>query len=211
MNNNDTSFYDALNEVLATSRYDRLTGRRIDLRERASQWLSDTLNRFFSRIDWEVTLPTFIYNLDAISLAFIAIGVTLAVVAAIVIFRTYMGKRRAQQHDLSDIFEELIRKDYSVAELISLSDQADSKRLAIRYRYIAALLSLNEKQVIEIKPSATNALILRQVKTAAPTLLPAFECTADVFQRAWFGYKDIGDDRYQNFTQSVDTLVMHHG
>ena len=208
---NDTRFYDAMQEVLATRRYDWLTGRRINLQERIREWLNETLVNFFANLNLEINPPTFSYNLDAISLAFIAIGVILTVVAAIVIYRTYRGRRRTQHHDLSDIFEELSRKNYSVAELINLSDTADDRRLAIRYRYIAALLSLNERQIIEIKPSATNALILQQVKTATPALLPAFECTADVFQRAWFGYKDVGDETYQKFTHSVDTLVIHIG
>jgi len=205
---NDTDFYDALNEVLATSRYDRLTGRRISLREMVSEWFDDLLYRIFSGLNINIQPSDLGYNLDIIALVFVFIGIILVVVAGVLLYRTYKRRNRIQHHDLSDIFEELTRKNYSVAELITLSENAGDRRLAIRYRYIAALLALNEKHIIEIKPSATNALILRQVKDATPTLLAPFECTADVFHRAWFGYKSINDDVYEDFTKAVDTMVM---
>ena len=204
---NSMTFYDALNEVLATRRYDRLTGRRVDIRERFSEWFTDIMYRIFSRLNFDVNIGELDYNLDVISLAFMAVGAVLIVVAAIVLYRTFRGRNRIKHHGLSDIFEELIKKNYSVTELIVLSENADNRRLAIRYRYIAALLALNEKQIIEIKPSATNALILRQIKEMSPTLVAPFECTADIFHRAWFGYKDINDDLYKDFTNAVGILL----
>ena len=198
-----------MNEVLATSRYDRLMGRRVSLREIVLNWLSELLERIFSGLNLNIQPPDLYYDLDAIAIVFIIIGIILVTVAAILLYRTYRRRNRVKYHDLSDIFEELTRKNYTVAELIQLSENADERRLAIRYRYIAALVALNEKQIIEIKPSATNALILQQVKDTTPALLPSFECTADVFQRAWFGYKNITDDAYENFTKAVDALINY--
>jgi len=203
----NTDFYDALNQVLATSRYDRLTGRRVSLRETISEWFNDFLSRIFSGLNINIQPSDLNYNLDIIALVFVFIGIILVVVAGILLYRTYKRRNQIKHHDLSDIFEELTKKNYSVGGLISLSENADNRRLAIRYRYIAALLALNEKQIIEIKPSATNALILQQVKDTTPALLAPFECTADVFHRAWFGYKNIHDVMYDDFTSAVDALI----
>lgn len=196
-----------MNEVLATSRYDRLTGRRVDIREIIREWLQDALYRLFSRLNINIGTPEFRYNLDVISTTFVIIGIILVIVASIVLYRTFRKRKQVKYHDISDIFEELAKKNYTVSELIDLSQNADNRRLAIRYRYIAVLLSLNEKQIIEITPSATNGLILHQIKAAAPTFLPPFECTADVFHRAWFGYKNIDDGLYNNFTNAVDYII----
>lgn len=200
------SFYDARNEVLQTSRYDLLMGRRIDPRDRISEWFSDMLTRLFSNFNININLGES-YNVDIISIAFVIVGVVLLIVAGIILFRSLRKSRTIQQHDLSDIFEEMAKKNYSVSELIQLSQNAPDKRFAIRYRYIAALLALNEKQIIEIKPSATNAIILRQIQAASPALSPNFSYLADVFHRAWFGYKEVTDETYVKLTESVNILL----
>ena len=206
---NNITFYEALDEVLATSRYDRLTGRRVDLQERFNEWLEEALYNFFSNINWEAMPGQVGYNLNIIATVFMVIGAILIGVTGVILFRAYKGRRHVVSHDLSDIFEALARKEYTVAELMDLSDNAADMRVAIRYRYIAALVCLNEKQVIIIKPSATNGIIAQQVKNTAPAIFPAFEYAADVFQRAWFGYKSIDNDAYQHFTHSINTLIAY--
>ena len=203
-------FYEAMHEVLKTSRYDWLTGRRVPLRTRVMQWLDDLLGRLFSNIntDQNFAIDGASYNLSAIPIVFMVIGIILLVVAAIAVFRALRRSRMTEYYDLSDIFEELAQKNYSVTELIELSDNAQNRRLAIRYRYIAALLALNEKQIIEIKPSATNAIISRQIAESSPALAPVFERAADWFQRAWFGYKNISDIAYQDFASAIDSILL---
>jgi len=203
----NTEFYDALNEVLATSRYDLLTGRRMNLGEIIAEWFGDLLYRLFSRAEINVSSGQQGYNLNIISFSFVVIAIILVVVAGVVFFRTFRGRRKVQQYDLSDIFEELAKKNYTVQELIYLSENTDNMRLSVRYRYIAVLLAMNEKQIIEIKPSATNALIKIQIKTVAPALLPSFELTADSFHRAWFGYKEIDQATYGSFKNAVENII----
>jgi len=203
-------FYEAMHEVLQTSRYDRLMGRRSPWRTGILRRLAELLERLFSNIDFdsELTIDHVDYNLSAIPIVFMIIGIILLVVAAVVIIRAIRRSRLVDYYDLSDIFEELARNSYSVEDLIELSDSADDRRIAIRYRYIAALLALNEKQIIEIRPSATNAIILTQIRESSPTLAPVFDCAADAFQRAWFGYKNISDVAYQDFANAVDSILQ---
>jgi len=204
------TFYEAMNEVLQTSRYDWLTGRRADVRASMMEWVNDVLTDFLSNLNFNFNFePSEAeYDLSILSISFIAVGIIIAIVAGIVIYRTLRNTSKAEHHDLSDIFEELTKKNYTVTELIKLSDNADTRRLSIRYRYIAALLFLNEKNIIEIKPSATNAVILRQIKETSPTLIPQFECMAEAFHLTWFGYKDINDSAYENFTNAVNSILL---
>jgi len=203
------SFYEAMQEVLLTSRYDVLTGRRVPLRTRIMEWFFDLLDRIFSNINLDLNFmgEGVSYNLSAVPIVFMVIGAILLVVAGIAIFRALRKSRMREEYDLSDIFEELAQKNYTINELIQLSDNAENRRLAIRYRYIATLLSLNEKQIIEIRLSATNAIILKQIK--GTSLSPIFESTADAFHHAWFGYKNISDTAYENFATAVQAILQY--
>jgi len=201
------TFYEAMNEVLQTSRYDRLMGRRGNPEEAFSSWFSELMDRLFGNFSLNIQPSGFSYDLNLISTVFALAGVVILVVAAVVIFRTLRNNNKPEYYSLGDIFEELANNRYTVRQLIELSNNAAEQRLAIRYRYIAALLALNERQLIEIKPSATNAIIWRQIKSTSPALLPYFECTADAFHLAWFGYKNVNDENYRKFSHAVDILA----
>jgi len=203
------NFYEARNEILQTPRYDSLMGRRTDLGEQISVWFSEMLEQLFSNFYINIDPSRTNYNLEMISLAFVIVAVVLLIVAGVVAFRTLRNSRTTQYHDLMDIFEEVVKKNYSVSDLIQLSQNAPDRRLAIRYRYIAVLLALNEKQIIEIKPSATNATILRQIQAASPMLSLHFSYLVDVFHRAWFGSKDITDEAYKKLTESAAVLLNY--
>jgi len=202
------TFYDAMNQVLQTPPYDWLTGRRVDTVTRMMEQFLDFIDNLFSGIDFEIDTSGAGYNLGILSVIFVAVAIVLLIVTAVVLFLTFRNRRKAEHHDLSDIFEELARKNYTVTELIKLSDGSIERRLAIRYRYIATILALNEKQIIEIKPSATNAIILRQIKATAPNLTSSFEHTAHIFHLAWFGYKEIHDQAYEDFTKAVNSILV---
>jgi len=205
------TFYEAMNEVLQTSRYDWLTGRRVDIRTLIWEWIDRLLDSIFSNWDFEFPTPQLGYDFGVLSFIFMLIGGVLLVVAVVVIFRVILRRRKKEYYDLSDIFEELSKKNYSVSDLIDLSDTALDRRLAIRYRYIAALLHLNEEHIIEIKPSATNAKILAQISETQPSLFPVFKDTADTFHRGWFGYKNVDDDSYHNFATAIKSILETGG
>jgi len=200
------NFEDALNEVLQWPRYDRLTGRSTDISEIATEWIANLLDWIFDRLDFAFPDGSGI-NINTVAAIFAIVGGIVALVAGFILVRSFLRSRVPQQHDLSDIFEELARHNYTVSELIELSQRASDRRIAVRYRYIATLLALNEKQTIQIEPSATNAIIMRQVQTAAPQLATHFTMVANIFHLAWFGHKDIHDEAFQEFISAVDMLV----
>jgi hypothetical protein len=80
----------------------------------------------------------------------------------------------------------------------------------VRYKYIAVILSLNEREIIRISPAATNAIILRQIKKSAPEISAPFYEIAETFHYAWFGHKMLGGDKLGSFSAAVDKVVSSH-
>jgi len=198
------SFYEAMSEVLATSRYDFLTGRRVDIRELFWDFINRILNWLFENMDAPV--PSYTEgNPDIIATIFSVVAVLMVAVAAFVLIRAWLRSRMAKQHTLEDIFEEM--RTHTVAELLQLSQNAQNMRVAVRYKYIAAILSLNERDIIEIKPSATNAIILRQIRHSAPALSAPFSQIAHAFHLSWFGHKDLSDDALIKLDAAVSEVI----
>ena len=200
----DTGIFDeALYEVLALRRYDRLMGRSFDIRGFIFERLEWLIQQIVTRLNFATDVT---FNTSVIATVFGVVGIILAATAAAVILRSLFINRRSVSYNLHEVFHELENRSYSVHELISLSDSIGDERFAVRYRYIAALLILNEKQVIRIEPSATNKLIHEQIKNHAPQLEPLFEQVADVFHLSWFGFKKIGTDGFGLFATTIDML-----
>ncbi|MCL1842268.1 MAG: DUF4129 domain-containing protein [Defluviitaleaceae bacterium] len=200
------SFHDAMTEVLETSRYDFLTGRRVDIREIIDELIFRFLLWIFDNFSFE--FPQGITeNAGMITFIFTIIAAVLVVIAAIILVRVYLRSRVEVSHTLEDIFEEM--RNHTVSELLQLSDSAENQRVSVRYRYIAAILSLNERDIIVIEPSATNAIILRQIKAAAPEIAADFSKIADGFHLTWFGHKLLSSDDSQKFNLAVNRVVEH--
>ncbi|MCL2498882.1 MAG: hypothetical protein FWE90_00930 [Defluviitaleaceae bacterium] len=199
------AFNDALHEVLETRRYDRLMGRTRNLREMIADFIDRHVTALLERLN--IAFPQGDGDADLIPLLFAVIGGVLLAVGVIVFVRTLIRGRKPKIHTLLDLFGELAGKDLTVADLLAMSDNASDRRLSVRYRYIAALLALDEGNVIRITPSATNALILRELKKHHPALTQPFTVMADTFHLSWFGNKDINDGDFSFFCAAGDKLT----
>lgn len=204
------NFDDALYEVMQRRRYNQLTGRSSNWRERATEWISQRISAILERIN--INLPEGNINLDAVPFFFAAVGGILLAVGIFVIVRMLLQARRPKVHDLAGLFSELAERDYTVAQMLLMSREAENQRLAIRYRFIAVLLSLHERALIQVQPSATNALLLQEITTTQPEMSPYFTEMVDVFHLAWFGEKMINPERYATFDAAGTALVgASHG
>ena len=204
------TFDDALYEVLQRRRYNQLTGRSSNWRERLGEWVSQRISSLLDRIN--INFPEGAVNTDAIPAIFAIIGGILLIVGIFVIVRMLILARRPKVHDLAGLFSELAERDYTVAEMLLMSREAENQRLAVRYRFIAVLLSLHEKALIHVQPSATNALLLREIKTTQPGLSGPFAELVDVFHLVWFGEKVADPVAYAAFDAAGTTLMeASHG
>ncbi|MDR0271766.1 MAG: DUF4129 domain-containing protein [Clostridiales bacterium] len=199
------NFNDAMNEVLKGSRYDYLTGRRADPREELWRIFERILRWLADRLDFD--MPNVSQgSADMIVVIFTVIAILLVIVASYIIIRAYLRSRVAVRHTLSDIFEEI--RNHTVAELLEISRNSGDVRVSVRYKYIATILSLNERDIIVIQPSATNAIIYRQIKKSAPHLAMPFSQIADAFHLAWFGHKSLSDDALQRFNSAAERVIF---
>ena len=197
-------FYEALADVLSWRRYDRLMGRTIDIWGWILERLEWLFYQIFSRLNFRDDTD---FNFNIIVTIFIIVGVVLVVVAAAIIIRSLIRNRLVKDYNLHDVFEELENRAYTVQELIALSDSINEERYAVRYRYIAALLILGEKQIIKISPSSTNRIIESQIRTHAPKLTPIFVQIANTFHLSWFGFKEVSKNDFENFRKAINDLM----
>lgn len=193
----------ALEEVLGWRRYDRLMGRQLDIRRWAAEQAERLLDRLFGNF---AGFGGGEYDLGTFSALFAATGVLILLLAAFIIVRSIIRSRGGGNSSIADLFPELGERKYASGELLAMSDGAGDERLAVRYRYMAALAMLGESRRIEISPSATNRAIERQLGKSAPGLLPGFSAVASVFHRSWFGYKAVGDALMGEYREAVDSL-----
>jgi hypothetical protein len=209
-------FNETMQEILETRRYDRLMGRTRNIWASIADFIEGRVDALLRRLN--ITFPWGENDTSVIPLIFAIIGGVLFAVGLFVLIRMLIRVRRPKAHNLLGLFEGLTDKGYTVSDLLTMSNEAETQRLSIRYRYIAALLALDERQIIKISPSATNASILRIIKNEHPPLVKPFTDMANIFHLAWFGYKEIGDTDYlmlcaagDKLMDAVCQLVANHG
>jgi hypothetical protein len=198
-------FEDTMHEVLQARRYNQLMGRGRNIWATVADFIEEHIQALFERLSF--IFPQNSGEANVVPFIFAVIGGILLAVGLIVVIRMLIRARRAKVHSLSGLFEELAEANYTVADLLTKSREAETRRLSVRYRYIAVLLALDEKRIIKINPSATNALILRALKKEHPALTQPFTHIADAFHLAWFGNKEIDDTGYSALNAAGDVLI----
>jgi hypothetical protein len=203
-----TPFNEAMYDVLQTSRYNRLTGRTTDIRgmveDAAARLYRFLLERFGNRF-----LEGTGINTDAVALFFAFCGLITFLIITIVLIRKIKNKKIKPRHVFQDVFEEIINKNKTALEWITVSQKhfdAGEYREAVRYRYIAGLTALHERKIITIKPAKTNAQIAAELFSAAPGLNPFFNMMTDCFHRVWFGVKPLEEGEFQKLSSSVKEM-----
>jgi len=200
------TFNEAMQEVLQTRRYNALTGRSRDIMQEIRDAFARLINNLLNNINMpNINIEGTGRDISSIAIVFGIVGIVAAVVAAIVVFRNL--RRRDDDYGLYDMFEELSQKKYSVKDLLALSQTAKTQRESVRYSYIAAILSLDQKGIITITPAATNRIIAAEIQTAAPQLMPIFLQIINIFHLAWFGNKNISPEALFYFAEAVNILT----
>jgi hypothetical protein len=202
------NFQDSMSEVLKDRRYDSLMGRQEAVNETGeaiANFINGVLERFFDFLSFDMPFSVSDNTVGMVAAIFSIAAIVVAAAAAYVFVSTRLRSGGTLSHALDDIFEEM--KNRTAAELIELSDNAENRRIAVRYRYMAVILSLNERHIIVIEPSATNALILKQIKDSAPQFADSFSRITEAFHYTWFGHKSLGDEGFSEFNSAVGEVI----
>ncbi|MCL1999606.1 MAG: hypothetical protein FWG65_12665 [Turicibacter sp.] len=203
------AFEQAMREVLERSQYDILTGRAVDYRQVVIDAILNGIINLLERINFNIPEEAE-YNLQAFALMFaIFAGILLFVVSMCVTY-TLLKRRRKSDEITSSIFDDIANKRLSLTDMMRLSkDYADRNnfREAVRYSYIAVLISLDDARIIRVDKSKTNAQLMQELKNHE--FSKSFDSVVDIFHKSWFGRKDIVATEYQDFQLSTQHIVNH--
>jgi hypothetical protein len=83
--------------------------------------------------------------------------------------------------------------------------EAGDYRAAVRYLYLSALLSLEERGLLRYNRSLTNREYLRSV-AHLPGLATVLRDVVDVFDRVWYGYQPLDQVTYRQYEAQVAEL-----
>jgi hypothetical protein len=203
------SFDEALYEVLERSRYDRLMGRSFDFRGMVEEAMTRFIEYLLQRFEFGLPEGSGI-NTDVVAIIFAVIGGLTLVLIIFLIIRRLRFKRRPAYDDFDGIYEEITKRNLTSVGWLSLSQtHADSGRYreAVRYRYIAVLLFLHEKNIIRIYAFKTNAQITNELASAKPSLAAYFAEITDCFHSTWFGFKPLDNTAFLEFCRIVEVLM----
>ncbi len=78
-------------------------------------------------------------------------------------------------------------------------------RNAVRYLYLSALLSLDERDQLHFDRSKTNREYLRSI--AGSEFAPTLRGVIDVFDRVWYGFRPIDSATFTHYRQQVRDLL----
>lgn len=87
-----------------------------------------------------------------------------------------------------------------------LSADTGDYRTAVRYLYLSALLSLDDRDLLRFDRSKTNREYLRSV--ADSEFAPTLHSVIDVFDRVWYGFRPIDSTTFAHYRQQVSDLLQ---
>jgi len=99
---------------------------------------------------------------------------------------------------------------------IRAAERADvgDHRTALRYLFLATLLSLQEHGILELQPGLTNGEYLRRVTTGAresdalsDSALWALQQLTDAFDRAWYGHAPVDAAAYARYRELANHVL----
>jgi hypothetical protein len=100
--------------------------------------------------------------------------------------------------------DELLTAETALQKAKDIS-RAGDHRTAVRYLYLSALLTLDERGLLRFDRAKTNREYLRSV-AAFPQLSAPLRDVIEVFDRVWYGFQPLDDDGFQHYIQKVDQL-----
>ena len=203
-------FDDAMERALLNPRYNVLAGRTPDVRQRLADALGNLIERFIRPLIERLRFPGLTGSGADV---YVLYGVFIfAAIAALtfIIYLVKINKKRAGAKTASEILRgidiNIKTADALMAEAAEYA-QKGMFREAVRYDFIALLLSLSEKKIIGLKDYKTNGQLKKEVKVNDAGRYNGFCTAAETFNRIWFGNKFAGYELYKNNNILTASLI----
>ncbi len=110
-------------------------------------------------------------------------------------FRFKIFEKTSKSADTSHITEEKELSQFDeYMESIQKAESDKNYRLSVRYLFLAALSSLQEKQVIQFHPEKTNYEYISEI--GEPAIKSGFANLARIFEYVWYGKNSLTEENY---------------
>ena len=164
-----------------------------ELQARVREWLES----LFGSDEISIPIPSEVFTVVA--------GILLALVL-LYIFRSLFGDfiTETSMDEERMAGDELLTAESALQKAKDIS-RAGDYRAAVRYLYLSALLTLDERGLLRFDRSKTNREYLRTV-AAFPQLSAPLRDVIDVFDRVWYGFQPLDEASFEHYVQKVDQL-----
>jgi len=192
-------FEEGLEVVLQRPKYDFLTGRRVPLRQRITEFILDLISRLLELINIDVEFsPHNATGNVVVGLFYVFVAVSILVLLYVILRFYFKRKRRKAIFD--DIFTEFKNNKLSFNQLLELSDKCEldkNYKDALRYQYIALIMIFVNKNILIVPDSMTGGQLIQKIKQNANEFLDGTASTVNTFYTLYFGKKSITDEVYK--------------
>ena len=159
--------------------------------------INDWFNKLFGQSSVTIPIPGEVFTIVAIVLlAFVLLYIFRSLFADFIVDAAMDEEQMAG--------DELLTAETALQKAKDISRGGDY-RAAVRYLYLSALLTLDERGLLRFDRSKTNREYLRSV-AAFPQLSVPLRDVIEVFDRVWYGFHSIDEDDFQHYVQKVDQL-----
>jgi len=181
--------------------------RRESLLDQVRRWLSELLERWFSSSQPIAAATPATGNL-AQFVGWVVVGIA-AVALILLLARWIQTVRRAfvaEANRRRSETDALPTTPTAARQAASRHAQDGDYRAAVRYLYLAALMTLQERRIVPRDPSLTNREVLARTPTEAPIHAP-LASVVEVFDDVWYGIHEPDAATFEHYRVKVDELA----
>lgn len=173
------------------------------------KWLMEKINpsKLF-RFQKEITISE-----DASEvLAIVAAGLILLILGLICyfIFRNFKKSRRVMMDEDAEILNTIHDPDI-ITDRVQQYIEAGDYSQALRFLYIAMLISFNKLNIIRINKAKTNKQYLLEIESNKPQVYSTVMDFTNDFNRYWYGKKELSKTKFESLYRSYSTIIETEG
>jgi len=173
------------------------------------EWLFEKLDnsQIFDTQD-QITMPTETSKVMKI-VAIVLILLTLGLIFYFIL-RNFKRSRRVMMDEDAEILSTVHDPDIILDRVRQCSEAGDYSQ-ALRFLYIAMLISFNKLNIIRINKSKTNKQYLIEIESNRPQIYNTVVDFTDDFNKYWYGKKELGKTKFESLYQAYSTVFETEG
>ncbi len=178
--------------------------------QRQPSWFDQWWEKFINWIDELLTRLMFSRGANALGLDWIVLIIGALVLAGVAFFfwrnvRAHLVREAALAQDAAELNG--LSASSAIKQAQTLAAGANYRQ-AVRYLYLAALLTLDERGVLRYDKTLTNRQVLRHARQSADTeLAQAMSPVVDTFDSVWYGFTEVDDETYQTYAKQISQVT----